>query len=367
VAKNRRKFPGLSEGHFDRILLIKPSSLGDVLHALPVLRGLRSRFPQARIDWLIGSAFAPLLAHCAEIDNLVEFDRRRFGRVGRSPRIMREFVTYLAGLRAVRYDLVIDLQALFRSGFLARATGAAVRIGFCGAREGAGIFYTHRIPVEDPDMHAVDRNYLVAKVLGFEHVPIDLGLTVPAAVHDAAQEMLREHGLGPNERWVAVVPGARWETKVWSPERFAEVIRRLAVGGIRCVLLGSKEDVDLCRGISTASSSRPIDLAGRTRLGQLAALIGAADVVLCHDSGAMHLAVSQRRALVCLVGPTNPRRTGPYGRLGDVLRLDLDCSPCYLRRLSQCAHAHRCMRDLDADTVVAGVQRALERCSLQRV
>ena len=92
---------------------------------------------------------------------------------------------------------------------------------------------------------------------------------------------------------------------------------------------------------------------------ELAALVERSDVVLCHDSAAMHLAVASGRALVCLIGPTNVRRTGPYRREGDVIRLDLDCAPCYLRRLAQCPHDHRCMRDLDVSDVVAATERAL--------
>jgi ADP-heptose:LPS heptosyltransferase len=88
-------------------------------------------------------------------------------------------------------------------------------------------------------------------------------------------------------------------------------------------------------------------------------------VVLCHDSAAMHLAVALERPLVCLIGPTNPHRTGPYGRIGDVVRLKLDCAPCYLRRLSRCRYGHRCMRDLDTGIVVNAVRRALEACPLR--
>ena len=97
----------------------------------------------------------------------------------------------------------------------------------------------------------------------------------------------------------------------------------------------------------------PINLAGRTSLRQLAAVLALAELVLCHDSAAMHLAVALERPLVCLIGPTNPLRTGPYRRSEDVVQLKLDCAPCYLRRLQECPHDHRCMKELDVTTVVA--------------
>ena len=366
MAKFSRSGADLSRRSFERILIVKPSSLGDIVHALPVLHGLRTRYPGAKIDWLVASAFAHLLEGHGELDGVVLFDRKRYGRIGRSLRVTREFVRFLRNLRARRYDLVVDLQGLFRTGFLAWASDAPVRIGFRDAREGARIFYTHhvRIPSNNPDRHAVDRNYDVAKLLGFEDVAIRFNLSLTESVRTEARSLLRRSGLAERERVVAVVPGARWETKVWIPERFAETIDELqAETGVRCLLLGGSDEVDLCDRIVNACRTEPVNLAGRTTVRHLAAVIGLADTVLCHDSAAMHLAVALDRPLVCLVGPTNPRRTGPYGRLGDVVRLNLACSPCYLRRLSQCQHDHRCMVGLDTTTVVAAVRRALEGSS----
>ena len=360
-----RSRPALSIESFERILLVKPSSLGDVVHALPVLHGLRTRYPRARIDWLIGSPFAPLIEGHREVDDLILFDRRRFGLIGRNLKVTGDFARFLRLLRERDYDLVIDLQGLFRTGFLSWATRARTRIGFRNAREGARMFYTHPIAVEEPNSHAVDRNYLVARLLGFADVPIQFNLPPADQVGVRALDMLRARGFTADDRLLAVVPGARSETKVWLPERFAETIDEVQTpGGARCVLLGGPDEVDLCARVAGACRSGPIDLAGQTSLQELAAVVARADVVLCHDSGVMHLAVAFGRPLVCLVGPTNPRRTGPYGRFDDVVRLDLNCSPCYLRRLAQCPHEHRCMRELTTPTVVSAVQRLLRRYSV---
>ena len=149
----------LSSRSFARILLIKPSSLGDLVHALPVLHGLRQRYPRARIDWLAGSAFAPLIEGHPDIHEVVRFDRQRFGRMVVSPSALVGFHRFRKDLRRRNYDLVIDLQGLFRSGFLSWSTGAKVRIGFAQAREGAKWFYTDLIGPSPHDTHAVDRNY----------------------------------------------------------------------------------------------------------------------------------------------------------------------------------------------------------------
>ncbi len=353
----------LSRRTFDRILLIKPSSLGDVIHALPVLHGLRERFPRATIDWLIASSHAPLLENHDELDELVLFDRHGLlaGRTG-----FAGLVSFLRDLRSRRYDLVVDLQGLFRTGFFARVTGAPVRIGFRDSREAAWMFYTHYLGRDGIDTHAVDRNYRVAELLGFEDVPITFRLPIPDTVRAETCELLRDHGVGDDESLVVVAPGARWETKRWAPERFAEAIdgysSRMAV---RTVLVGSPDEAAVCDSIRRACGSGPVNLAGETTLGCVAALIERSDLVLCHDSAAMHLGAALGRPLVCIVGPTNPHRTGPYRRSQDVLRLALDCSPCYFRRLAQCDHGHRCMADLQSGVVADAVCARLSSATIR--
>jgi heptosyltransferase-1 len=360
VTAASRSVSNLKDRTFDRILLVKPSSLGDVVHALPVLHGLRTRFPKARIDWLIATSSAPLLIGHVELDELILFDRGRYGRVGRSPSVTGEFAAFIGNLRRRRYDLVLDLQGLFRTGWITWATGAGVRIGFRDAREGAWIFYNHRVRVDDPNIHAVDRNYHMAKLLGFDEVPVEFKLAPTERALVEARDILSQAGVTEGERLVAVVPGARWETKMWLPERFVEAVDRLQTRtDARCVLLGSAGEISLCGRIMDACASVPVNLAGRTSLPQLAAVIAKADVVLCHDSAAMHLAVAFERPLVCLIGPTNPLRTGPYRRTKDVVRVETACAPCYLRRLSRCRYGHRCMRELEVDVVVATVERTL--------
>ncbi len=347
----------LSRRQFERILIIKPSSLGDVVHALPVLHGLRKRYPQAQIDWLVADGFAPLIEHHPDISELVLFDRRRFGRMLSSPSSARAFAAFCLNLRRRTYDLVIDLQGLFRSGFLSLVTGAAVRIGFAKGREFSWLFYTHRIPASAQDTHAVDRNYQVAKILGFAEVPVTFDLAVTTEERREAAEMLNEAGLADGERFAAILPGARWDTKRWSEERFAAVADKLRdEQGLRPLLLAGKDEIDVCDRIAALGDQPPLNLAGRTSLRTLIAVLERADVVLCHDSAPMHLAAALNRPMVSIIGPTNPARTGPYGGSGRVVKADWPCMPCYLRRLSQCRHQHRCMTAISTAEVLEAVR-----------
>jgi len=337
----------LAQRQFRRVLLIKPSSLGDVLHAVPVLWAVRRRYPRARISWLVASPFAPLIENHPALDEVILFDRAEYGRVGRSPAVTADFIRFVADLRRRRFDLVIDLQGLIRSGFLAWASGAAVRIGFGQAREFAWAFYTHRIPPIRGEAHAVDRNFRVCELLGYEGTAIDLSIPVRPEARESLRAKLAELGLQPGSEYLAVAPGARWETKRWPPEHFAAAIDAVhdRVGG-RAVLLGSPAERPLCDRVADLARSRPLNLAGKTSLTELVAAVDGARVALSNDSGTKDVAVALGKPIVTVFGPTNPLRTSPYGRRGDLFQARLDCSPCYLRKFSRCRYDHRCMREV---------------------
>ncbi len=352
--------PSLADQDFKRILLIKPSSPGDIIHALPVLRGLRARYPKAHIAWLVATSFANLLEADSAISEVIPFDRRRFGRLGRSLSVTREFMTFVGTLREKSFDLVIDLQGLFRSGFLAMASGAPVRIGFAAARELGWMFYTDKIPKSPPDEHAADRNYRIAPLLGFDKRAKDFSICLTDADREHAANLLQECGVARDCGYAVLVPVTRWETKCWPPDRYGALAKQLRDRhGLTSVLVGGPSDITAAQISVGASESAAHNLCGRTSLRELAALIERASIVITADSTPMHMAVAQNRPLVALFGPTNPRRTGPYGRLDDVLRIDLECSPCYLKKLSQCPHLHKCMQQLDVENVADVVDQKL--------
>ncbi len=344
---------------FKRILIVKPSSLGDVVHALPVLHGLRQRYPKAEISWLIGKPFASLIEGHPELDDVIPFDRARYSRFGRSAQATTAFVDFARALRRREFDLVIDLQGLFRSGLLTFVTGAAVRIGFASARELAWAFYNHRVRTPDPNLHAADKNYLVAKALGFDAVAMRFDLAVTDSERLRAEEILAAAGLGPTDRFVSVWPGARWETKRWAPERFAETIGRVfREHDLPSVLMGDPSERELCAQIAAESGVSPAVLAGSTGIRDAVSVTERSAVVLAHDSAPMHIAAALGRPLVAVCGPTNPARTGPYSAIDSVIQADLPCVPCYLKRLARCPYDHRCMADVTVDIVVCAVGAA---------
>jgi lipopolysaccharide heptosyltransferase I len=349
VAVNNRR-------DYRRILIIKPSSLGDIVHALPVLAGLRAAYPRAHIAWLVGSTFLPLIEGHPLLDEVIPFDRGRYGRMLKDPGALLAFLRFLGDLRRRRFDLAVDLQGLGRSGFLAWAGGAAERVGFSDARELAGLFYTRRVRRPPGAEHAVDKNLAVLAALGLPAGPAQFDLAVKREEHQAARLLLaRAMGHVPGA-FTAVVPAARWESKLWPPARWAELIDRLHTDGRGpCVLLGSPADRELAHQVRAASRTEVISLVGDTTLRELVALLDLADLVICHDSGPMHIAAALKKPLVALFGPTNPRRTGPYGSSARIIAQPLPCVPCYRRRCPLGHHA--CLAELPVARVLDEVRR----------
>jgi len=370
----------LQSTEFSRILLIKPSALGDVVHTIPVLVKLRARYPSARIDWLITPENADIVGCHPALSNVVLFARRDFSKRGRRWRALVAFFDLLKQIRSAKYDLVVDMHGQLRSAFFALVSGAHVRIGFDrpikrvftvsaehdlrnvpshgwrGAREGSWIAYTHRISIPTLDVHAIDRYLWIGRLLGFDDDPPDLTIHLSSDTVRNVQQLLEEQGVTPDMPLVILVPGTIWETKHWTIEGFAGVARQFLHDGFAVALAGTKRDQQRCRQIAAAASGA-CDLSGKTTPAELAALIRRAEVAVTNDSASMHVAASLGKPMVSVFGPTNPVHIGPYQRPESVVRVDLPCSPCNYRRLSQCPFDHACMKQVTPAMVVERVRK----------
>ncbi len=338
-----------------KILILKPSSLGDVIQALPVLRLLKLHWPHARIYWWLDSALAPLLEGDPDLAGVVRFERRRWAK----PRHWPEMLRSIGWLRDQHFDLVIDLQCLARSAVFAWLTNGSRLIGLDEVREGARAFYDFAARRKTFHTHAVDWYLAVLPHLGvpvhnhFHWLPVRP--TVAAAV--LAKWPEAAPGAGP---WIALQPGARWDNKRWPVENFTDLVRLLAPAHPRArfAILGDKHDHLLGEIISEAAPERCLNLCGQTSLPEMVEWIRRCDFMITNDTGPMHAAAALGKPLVALFGPTEPRRTGPYGQLENVLRLDLPCSPCFK------AHCHferpeECLRALSPVQVLARVNGRL--------
>ena len=312
-----------------RIALIKPSSLGDIVHALPVLTALRRRYPQAHLGWVVNAAYEPLLQGHPDLDRTIPFDR---GTARQGLASIRRFALLLRRLRHERFDLVVDLQGLLRSGVMAAASGARRRLGLSTAREGAAWFYTDIVPVPGDPLHAVDRYWLVAQALGAGDGP--KLFTLPQRPGEArwAEELLR-HRPRP---WLFLAPGARWETKRWPPAHFASLAQRaLDCAGGTVVLIGGAEDQPLAQRLARLVRDSTLDLTGRTTLPQLVAALARADVIIANDTGPLHLAAALGRPVLAPYTCTRDELTGPYGQPGRAVEASIWCQGSLLKRCSR--------------------------------
>jgi heptosyltransferase-1 len=339
-----------------RILIIKPSAIGDVVHALPILNLVRKKWSAAKISWLVTPACAGLLEGHPQLDEVILFDRKRLGSIWRRPWLWMELRRFTRSLRERKFDLVIDLQGLFRSGWLAKKTRAPARVGFANSRELAWMFYTHRVPVETMEQHAVSRYLKVAKFIGCEDSPVEFPFATTEQDREYAKDLI---GADKNVRtteagYAVLLPGTNWLTKRWPIERFAALVNPLRERGLACVVAGGPDAAPMAKQIPGT-----IDVTGKTTLRQLTALLEGAALVVANDSGPMHIAAALGRPLVTPFGPTNPVRTGPYGRMDSVIRLDISCSPCYSR---SCSH-RSCLQFLDVAPVLELADEQMNRGS----
>ncbi|MCB9851413.1 MAG: glycosyltransferase family 9 protein [Phycisphaerales bacterium] len=370
----------LADRSFERILLIKPSALGDVVHVLPVITKLRRRYPNARIDWMLQPAIADLVGLHPAISNVILFDRRNLGRISQPRRAASGILALTRTLRSARYDLVVDLHGQLRSAFFTMCTGAPVRIGFdrprrsnrsterelpatayrhgwTGARENSWLAYNHRIPIPTLEVHAVDRYLRLGEMLGFDDSPADFSFPIRPEAIDDAQALLAECKLA-DQPFAVLAPGTQWETKAWHADGYADVAREFLNRGWGVLLVGSPDESACCAEVAKRCDGA-CDISGRTSISALAALIARAEICITNDSGPMHLAVALNRPVVSIFGPTDDVWIGPYRRENAVARVDLNCAPCYFRRLAQCPHNHRCMKDVSAKKVVELSERVL--------
>lgn len=300
----------------DKILIVKPSSLGDIVHSLPFLNAIKSRYPETEIHWVVARGFEGLLEAHPMIKKLWIIDKDKWKVISRVKGTVNEIKALFKQLKGERFDLVVDLQGLLRSGAITASTGSPVRVGFTEAREGSRLFYTHKITV-GKDIHAVDRYLKIAEFLGCDISNV----CFPFPVFDRPSTF----NFGD---YAVIVPGARWNTKRWAPENFGKLVSRMP---LKPVIVGSKNDMSIADEVVSLSKGKAISLAGKTDLKELINVMRGAKFVVSNDSGPMHIAAALGIPVFAIFGPTDPKRTGPYGKGHTIIKEDVACAPCFKR------------------------------------
>ncbi len=329
------------------ILIVKLSAIGDVIQTLPALNAVRNYYPNANITWLVEEDAAPLVQGHEALDRVIISKRKRWLRELQGSSFLaaiKEVYNFIKALRDTRYDMILDFQALLKSGILIALARGRRKIGFDKGLEHmeySYIFLNERIPSVDMEIHALNRGMMLLHAVGIPSNDVEYKLPVFDHDHKKIDELMRSYGMSELRPFIAINPMAKWETKLWPADRFAQLADKIiARCGIKIIFTGSSDDRLSIDRIISKMNLRAVNLSGKTTLTELAALYEKASLVISTDTGPMHLAAAIGTPVVALFGPTAPWRTGPYGSGNKVVRIDMACSPCFKRRCErpECMH-----------------------------
>ncbi|MEW5910110.1 MAG: glycosyltransferase family 9 protein [Thermodesulfobacteriota bacterium] len=341
-----------------KILIVKLSAIGDVIHTLPALNAIRSYYPHSQITWLVEEAASELLIGHPALDRVLISRRKAWiygPRSGKPAGYFKEIRDFFNALRDTRYDLILDFQSLLKSGILISLSRGRRKAGFDKGMEHmeySHLFLNERIPPVSMEHHALIRNLMMLDALGVRSEKIEYRISVDPETQFQVDRMLSDRGITPGSPMVAINPGAKWKTKLWHPDRFSKLADALAGRRLGTVVFtGSREDSRLIREIRSDMKEDAVDLSGQTGLKSLAGVYRQSRFLISTDTGPMHLAAALGIPVIALFGPTAPWRTGPFGEGHRILRSGLPCSPCFKRECDSI----RCMDAISTESVMEAV------------
>jgi len=338
------------------ICIFRLSSIGDVIHTLPVAHLLKERFPDARLTWVAEKGMSPLLNHHPAIDHLLLVDTKSWRKRPFSPQAWKEVVSFLRYIRSQEFDMALDFQGLFKSALLARVTGAPRRIGMARSdrKEKFSSLFLNEFSVETSGKrHIIEKNIALLQQIGIfsENQPLHFHIHPDEEAVQYVDQELRKIEL---ENFVLINPGGGWITKLWDEDKFAQLIdliyNDLHIPSLVTWGPGERAIADkIARKCIT-----PAVISFSTNLTELIALIRRSRLVVSGDSGPLHLASALGIPVVGLYGPTDPLRNGPWNPHDSACTINYQCSPCYQR---VCPIGIQCMKKLEIPQVLDSVKR----------
>ena len=330
--------------NYKNILIVKLSAIGDIVNAIPVAAALRELYPNARITWIAEKTGGALLKDNPNLDELIIFEKHKFT----SLKGLREnFVDFVKFIRSKKFDLVLDIQGLFKSTVITVLTGAKEKLVFDTAREGSSIF-SKRIVGANSTGHVVERYLDVVRHLGGKIDKPNFSIFLTLEEMKEAKQLLKENNL-VDKKYVVFALGAGWPNKVWPSEYFAELSNLVYDMGYIPVAIGGAAEEKLYEKIVESDKGiLPINFVNRTPLKQLAYIIKNASAFVGGDTGALHIAVAVNTSIIGLLGPTIFYRNCPYGDNNQVIVVDRPCISCKKRG---CPKGFDCLSEISVEQV----------------
>lgn len=335
---------------FQHILIVKLSAIGDVIHALPVAQALKQCYPACRITWIVEKPALDLLTSHPAVDEVIVFEKAKFKSL---PGALTNIPAFAARLRQYQFDLVLDLQGLFKSGMISLLSGAATRLVYENAREGSQLV-SKRISGAMSGKHVVERYLDVVRHLGCAVEKPVFNIGIAQEQQQQAQQIFQQAGYRNKEPYIVMALGANWPNKIWPAEYFALLSDRIYDRGLVPVVTGGPGDGYLLERLLQYAAVPPINLIGKTSLPQLAAIIRGARAFVGGDTGPMHLSAALNTPTVALMGPTDAERNGPYGEGHKVLLANRTCIGCWRRK---CVKGVDCLAAISVEAVSAALEQ----------
>jgi heptosyltransferase I len=351
-----------------RILIIRLSSLGDILHTLPAFESLKASFPHAQIDWLVAERTKFLLSSVPGISSLHVLDTHHLLKMPPDRNAWRKLKSLILTLRAQQYDLAIDFQGLLKSALLERLSGASIRLGFSRelVRERPSHwFYNKTLARLHPLIHITELNQQLAELAGARPKPYHPNFIVSEANNVVIDSLLKKYSLN---NFIVLNPGGGWPTKRWAPEKYGSLANKIQSElGLQVVVTTGpgEEQVVVTTGPGEEPLYRIIAESCRCSIPyhfpvsflQLIPLLKKARLFVGGDTGPFHLACALDMPVVGIYGPTSPVRNGPWRIEEEVITHRLSCSPCYGRN---CSSGIECM-NITVDEVFDALMRRMNR------
>ena len=321
------------------ILLIRLSSLGDIVLTSPAIRAVRKHFPSARISMLVASQSADLLTENPHLDEIVQFDRRA------KDKNTAEMLKLVRILRERQFDLAIDFQRKFRTSLLGYLSGAKCRVGY---HQPKGLLCSVR--VSDSSGHAIDRYFALLHAVGIEARDRTLELFLTDSDRAYARDAMEKQRVCEDRPIVGLFPGAGWKLREWMPDRFAAIGDRLVRDfDAQVVIFGGPHERQLASNVANLMTERATSFAGNHQIRQSAALIERCNLFLTNDTGPMHIAAALHTPTVSLFGPGNHIRFQPLDSIHTTIRHDVPCNPC--KQFTNRCKDNVCMKLITVDEV----------------
>ena len=341
-----------------KILIVRLSSIGDIVHTLPALVALRRHFPDARIDWLVESRFRDILLDNPQLDELLEIDTLGWRDRPTSRAAWAGMLGMLRTLRARRYDVVLDIQGTLKSSVFAFMARGERRIGFAKRelREPlARLFPAERFVPRATKPHVVYRNLALLAALGIETEEAEFPIAIPESLEEEADRALARLGISS---YVALNPGASWRTKRWSPEKFGELAAQIrAEQGLASLVMWGPAEREIADRVVRHSKEAAI-LAPQTSVREMLPYLRRARLLVSGDTGPLHIAAALGVRVIGIYGPTIPARNGPFGTDDPVISKSVPCGPCHKRRCP--GFDNVCLESIEVSEVHAALAQVLQ-------